>query len=352
MQKGNFEAARQEFSEYSSGRYYPFASHFWNDAGLIYERTQRGQLASESWAMARISRPWLTYMIYQPYGIRLGELTGNPRTSDYFLGFDSFYLAGSRLAYGASMVGRLSKLTDLGEKQVLATQALDQLEICERTGQYPGQASILQGHVFFLLNDYVGALDELKQAQAYFEKEGDMVNLASVKEDLEIIEQNLNATGVKEFYSQSGRSQGRWEAELDPEARESDLVARLENDSSDDEARLELARLNIRHGKVEQGRKLAFSLFTPQKVDARAKEVVILVLEADRILGKEDMADAMLRQLSKGQAEGWDDPGLWSLVSAICQDHDRNAEAKKALERASELDPDNQGIRNQLRYME
>ncbi len=352
MQKGDFEAAGLAFPEVSTYRYYPYAHQFWNDAGLIFERTDRGKQAGEAWAMARISRPWINHMVYKPYGIRLGELTGNSKPSDFILGFDSFYVAGSRLAYGASLVGKMSSLTGLEEKQVAATRALDQLEICQRSGQYPGQASILQGHVYFLLDDFGGSLAELKQAQVFFEKEGDAAGLVSVQKDLEIMEQNLNAVGVKEFFSQSGRSQGRWEADLDPATTEKELVARLEKDTSDDAARLELARLNIRHGKVEQGRQLAFNLYNPNRIDDRTKEVVTLVLEADRILGKEDMADVMLRQLGKGRAGRWDDPGLWSLVSAICQDHGRNVDAKKALEMASKLDPDNQGIRNQLRILE
>jgi len=352
IEKGNIKAAALAFPEFSDLRYYPFAPYFWNDAGMIYERTGRSKLAGKAWAMARLSRPWMPYMIYKPYGVRLGELTGNLSPSDYFLAFDSFYIVGSRLGYGASLVGGMSKVTDLVEKQVLATKALDQLEICQRSGQYPGQASILQGHVYFLMNDFVSALDELKQAQAYFEKEGDETSLASVRQDLAIIEQNLNASGVKEFYSQSGRSQGRWEADADPEATENELMARLEKNPEDDEARMLLARHNIRHGKVEQGRQLAFNLYNPGQINDQAKEVVTLVLEADRILGKEDMADAMLRQLSKGHADAWDDPGLWSLVSAICQDHGRNDDAKKALQMAAKLDPDNQGIRTQLRMMQ
>lgn len=351
MQKGNVKAAGLAFPEVSTYRYYPFAPHFWNDAGLIFERTGRPRQAQEAWAMARISRPYIPYMIYTANGIRLGELTGSVTTSDYFLGFDSFYLGGSRLAYGASLVGGMSKVTDLAEKQAIATKALDQLEICQRSGQYPGQASILQGHVYYLLSDFGGALEELKQAQTFFEKEGDETNLASVRQDLDIIEQNLNASGVKDFFSQSGRSQGRWEADTDPEATEKSLMDKLEKNPADDAARMELARHNIRHGKVEQGRQLAFNLYNPNRIDDQAKEVVVLVLEADRILGKLDMADAMLRQLSKGHAAAWDDPGLWSLVSAICQDHGRNDDAKKALQMASKLDPDNQGIRTQLRMM-
>ncbi len=351
IKKGDFKAAERAFPEVSALRYYPFAQYFWNDAGLIYERTGRGKLAGNAWAMARLSRPWLPYMVYKPYGVRLGELTGNPSPSDFFLGFDSFYLVGSRLGYGASLVGKMSKVTELDEKQLLATRALDQLEICQRSGQYPGQASILQGHVYFLLNDYSGAMNELEQAKAFFEVEGDEAALASVREDLEIIQQNLNANGVKNFYSQSGRSQGRWEADTDPDATEGELVARLEENPADDEARLLLARHNIRHGKVEQGRQLAFNLYNPGRIDDQTKQVVTLVLEADRILGKEDMADAMLRQLAKGRADAWDSSGLWSLVSAICQDHNRPDDAVKALQMAAKLDPDNQGIKTQLRMM-
>ncbi len=352
MQVGNFNGAGQAFPKVSEFRYYPFAHQFWNDAGLIYERTGRGALASKAWTMARISCPWIPFMVYKPYGIRLGELTGNPKPSDYFLGFDTFYLGGSRLAFGASLVGEMSKLTELADKQIMAMKALDQLETCQRVGQYSGQASILQGHVYFLMGDFGSAMVELKEAQEYFKKEGDEASLATVQKDLEIIRQNMNAAGVTKFYSQSGRSQGRWAADTDPDTTEKELVARLEIDPSDDDARLDLARHNIRHGKVEQGRQLAFNLYNPNQIDAKAKEVVTLVLEADRILGKQEMADTMLRQLKKGRADQWDDPGLWSLVSAICQDHGRNADARKALEMASKLDPDNQGIRNQLRMME
>lgn len=352
LKKGDFKAAEMAFPEISNFRYYPYASRFWNDAGLIYERTGRGKLAGKAWGMARISRPWIDFMIYRPYGIKLGELTGNTRPSSYFLGFDTYYLVGSRLAYGASLVGGMSSLTELSEKQVAATKALDQLETCQRSGQYPGQASILQGHVYFLLNDLGGSMAELKQARGFFEQEGDESSLVSVQKDLEIIEQNMNAAGVRNFYSQSGNSQGRWAADSDPVATEKELVARLENNPDDNVAWLELARHNIRNGKVEEGRQQAFSLYTPNRVDAQAKEVVTLVLEADRILGKDEMANAMLRQLAKGRAEPWDEAGLWSLVGAICQDHGRVDDAEKALKMALKLDPDNQGIRNQLRLME
>jgi tetratricopeptide (TPR) repeat protein len=352
LNKGDAKAATLAFGEYTTKRHYPLAAHFWNDAGLIYERTGRFDLSVKAWGLAISSRPWILNMVYKPYTIRLGELTGNPRPATYFLGFDTFYLVGNRLAYGASLVGTLPVADNPGAKQVIAARALDQLEVCQRTGEYAGQASVLQGQVYYLMNDMQGAMAELNQAQAFFEKEGDQGNLASVKQDLEIIKQNLNAAGIQNFYSQSGRSRGRWDADEDPEATEAELIARLEEDAGDDVARLELARHYIRHGEAEQGQRLAYNLYNPSVVDDRTVEVVTLILEADRALGQEVMADAMLRQLKNGEGDRWDKADLWALVSAICQDHGRDNEARKALEMAQKLDPKNQGIQNQLRMME
>lgn len=352
IQKGDLVAAGRAFREYPHYRYYPFAPQFWNDAGLIYERTGRAGLANKAWATAGLSRPWFMYMAYKPYGIRLGELTGSGAPAAFYLGFDQFYLAGSRLAHGASLVGQMAAMEDPVEKQSMAVKALDQLEICQKTGQYPGQASILQGQAYFLLGDYQGSVAELKQAQGFFEKEGDSANLASVMQDMAIIQQELDASGVTKFYSQSGRSKGRWDADLDPEAREDDLVARLEADTENNDLRLELARHYIRNGKVAEGRQLAFSVYNPNQINEETYQVVTLVLEADRQLGEEDMADAMLRQLAKGKEDKWTDAGVWALVSAICQDNGRPEDARSALEVALKMDPDNQGIRNMLRMME
>ncbi len=352
LQKGDIQLATSTFREYSTNRHYPFAARFWNDAGMIYERTGRYNQALQAWEFAKINRPWLLHMIYKPYGLRLGELTGSPGPVGFTLGFNSFYLTGSRLAYGAIQVGEMAALEDLPAKQATASRALDQLEICQRTGQYSGQANVLQGQVYFLMQDYAGAQAELKQALVIFEKEGDEANIATSQKDLKIIQQKLSGESTPQVNSQSGLSRGRWVADPDPEATETDLVARLEEDPTNDAVRLELARHYIRNNKAEQGRQLAFPLYDPGNIDTQTIEVVTLVLEADRVLGKDDMADLMIRQLGKGQADQWDDAGLWSLVGAICQDHGRDQDARKALEMALKLDPDNQGIRNQLLLMD
>ncbi len=352
LQKGDSVAAGRAFREYSTLRLYPLADRFWDEAGLIYERTDRNDLSATAWKLAINSQPWIQFMLHMPYGIRLGELTGNSHPSPYFLGFDSFFLVGNRLAYGASLVGLIPVVENPEDKQALAARALDQLEICQRSGQYPGPASVLQGQVYFLMGDMASAKAELKQAQSFFEIEGDQVNLASVQKDLAIIQQNLDIAGIKKFYSQSGRSRGRWDVDEDPAATEEVLVTRLDKNPADDATKLELARHYIRNGQTEQGRRLAFSMYNPDAVDEQTVEVVTLILEADRILGLETMAKTMIHQLDKGEVKHWDNADLWSLVSAICQDHDRINESRKALEMALKLDPENQGIRNQLQVLD
>ena len=351
IQKGNLQMAGKSFADFSFNRYYPHAGHFWNDAGFIYERTERYKSANKAWAMAKISRPWLLHMVYKPYVLKLGELTGNPGPVEFTLGFDSFYLSGSRLALGAMRVGEMGSVEDLAGKQAAASRALDQLEICQRSGQFTGQASVLQGQVFFLMNDYAGAAAELREAQEVFKNEGDEARFASAQNDLLIMEQKMNSMGAMQTNSQSGQSQGRWDADTNPEATKAALVTSLQNDPDNPSAQLDLARHFIRNGEAEKGRQMAYSLYDPGNIDSQTIEVVTLVLEADRAMGKADMADVMIRQLGKGQTEQWDDAGLWSLVGSICQDHGRDQDARKAMEKALELDPDNQGIRNQLLKM-
>ncbi|MCP4291485.1 MAG: hypothetical protein GY780_06590 [bacterium] len=352
LQKGNRPLAGRTFREYSTNRNYAFAARFWNEAGLIYERTGRYDLAEKAWEVARINQPWLLHMIYKGYGIKLGQLTGNPKKAFYSMGFNSFYLSGSRLALGAKYVGEIGPIQELSAKQAMAARALEELEICQRSGQYPGQASVLQGQVYYLMGDYLGAQAELKEAKEYFSREGDDANLASVISDLEIVQQNLNVSGVDNFYSQSGNSQGRWSADGDPATTAAQLEERLAENPSDKGIHLELARHYIRNDQVDKGRQMAFHLYNPANIDEQTVEVVTLVLEADRILGKEEMADTMLRQLEKGQAERWNNAGLWALVSSICQNHGRNGDALKAMQMAAVVDPENKGIQNQLRMME
>jgi len=351
LRDSDAELARLNFPELSIMRYYPFAQYFWDDAAMIFDRTGRAELAEQARAVAGLSRPWFYYMAERPYGLRLGKLTPSHGPVTCYVAYNRFYQAGSRLAFAALLIGSLPAIENPAAKQTQAAEALDQLDICQRTDHYPGQAGILKGQVYYLMGDYQSAINELKQARQMLMREGDQDNLARVKKDLEVLELNMNAAGMRDFFAQSGASRGRWEAMTDPAATEQELRERLEARPEDEQARLDLARHLIRHGDAAGGRSMAMALYRPGARSQPNRAVVTLVLEADRILGQTQMADAMLRQLDKGRSDDWPDANLWSLVGTICQDHDRPEDARRALETALRMDPDNRGLQNMLKMM-
>lgn len=347
LAEGNRELAYSTFGTFSMDNMYEFGWRFWNEAGLIYEMTGRSAEALKAWNTARINRPWLRNMVYKPYSMALGVLTGHDDEVPYLLGYDRHFITGSRLAYGASLVGKVGNAEAPVDKQEWALRALDELEICQKTGNYPGQASVLQGHVYYLLGDIKSTLAELGDALVYLEKQGDDKVHQAVLKDLNAIMQNQQAGDVAAFFKQAGNSRGRWEADTDPQGRAQALQARLAADPTDRETVLEMARFMIRHDQPAEGKALVMDM----EGNETSMEAVSLVLEADRLMGDTELALALVAKLQAGNAAPWDDSGVWSLVGSICHEQDLPVEARLALEHALDLDPANQGLRMQLRLM-
>jgi tetratricopeptide (TPR) repeat protein len=348
LREGNRELAASTLGSYSPNDVYRLGWRFWNEAGLIYETVGRSNEAMEAWNTARLNRPWLPYMVYRPYELALGVLTGHSAKSPYMLGYDRFYLAGSRLAHAASLVGKVGNAESPLEKQEWALRALDELEVCQKTGIYPGQASVLKGHLYYLLGDIPSTLNELEKAVALLEKQGDLEVQKSVMKDLAAISRNQQSSNMQSYLKQSGSSKGRWEAETDPEAREKELRARLKASPDDDQAVLDLSRFLIRHGRPAEGK----ALLASGEQQRGSVQWVIIQLEADRLLGETELAMTLVQKLDAGAADPWNDAGLWSLVGSICLEQGKAGEARRALQHALELDPENQGLRMQLRLME
>lgn len=347
LREGNREQAFSTFGSFSRNDVYPLGWRFWNEAGMIYEMTGRSGEALHAWNAARIHRPWLRNMVYKPYDLALGVLTGHDAQVPYMLGYDRNFLAGSRLAYGASLVGRAGNAEMPGEKQEWVMKALDELEICRDTGNYPGQASVLRGHAFYLLGDIESTLLELETAVILLEKQGEDKILASVMKDMVAIRQNQQASEMGSLMRQSGNSQGRWEADVDPVQRQGQLEARMKSNPGDDQAILEMARFMIRHDQPRQGKELLQQSETLED----SVERLTLSLEADRLLGETEMALQMVSQLDAGKTGQWKNSGMWSLVGSLCLEQGQEEAALKAFEHALALDPENQGLRMQLRLM-
>lgn len=346
--EGNCELAVSAFGKFSPEDVYPLGWRFWNEAGLIYEMTGRSGESLRAWNTARITRPWIRFLLYKPYDLALGVLTGHDGKSPYMLGYDRFFLSGSRLAFAASLVGKVGSAPTTAEKQEWAGRALQELDTCRRTGIYPGQASVLRGHVYYLLDDIPSTLAELEAAVGYLEKQGDVEVQRAVMKDLAAITSNRQTTDMQAFLKQSGSSRGRWEADTDPVARQKELTAKVEQNPDDPEAVLELSRFLIRHDRPQEGKDL---LASRGQLKGTVPGVILL-LEADRLLGRTDLALSLVTKLEAGAAEPWDDADLWSLAGSICLEQDLNREAGVALRHALKLDPENQGLRMQLRLME
>jgi len=355
LEQGNADMASATFREYSLNDVYPLGPRFWGDAAFIYEMTGRRQMAVKAWSLARIYVPYIPYLVYKPYGTNLGQLTGRPGELPFFLGFDRFFMSGNRLAYAAQLVDAAAMATDEIEKQEMAARALDQLDICISTGYYAGQAQVMSGQVYYLMGDLQMALMEIQGALEKLTASGDDASVAAILAGLSKASDELDSKDIANFYGQSGTQTGRWIVDEDPEAKLEELRKAYATEPSD-ETRRDLARYLIRNVDPAEGHKLALGSFTAGDLEtSKIREIpapdMELILEADRAQGHTELGLALVKALEGGAEDPWNDTGLWAMAGFICIDSGHEAEGKIGLQRASELDPGNQGLKVQLALM-
>lgn len=356
LEEGNIDMAAAAFGSFSTNDLYPYAQRFWNDAGRIYELTGRRSLAHKSWSMARINTPYIVYFVYKPYATDLGTLTGRWGAIPFFLGFDRFYTTGSRLAYSAALVEAVAAEEDEFKRQELAMNAIDELDLCQATGVYPGQAQVLKGQAYYLMGDLGSALLEIEGALAYMDETGDKSGTTAVLQGLAKSETELGPADIANFYSQRGTSGGRWIPEKDLDGKLAGLREAYAADPSDAN-RHDLARFLIRHDNPDEGRGLAKGELNGQALSGDnilqlSGDDLALVLEADREEGNDELALALVNALEGGAEDPWNHAVLWIYAGFICLDGGDIDEAKVALLRAQELDPGNQALKIQLAFME
>ncbi len=355
LRVGKLNLASAAFGGHNLDDQRPFANRFWNEAGAIYEVTGRRKMASLAWDQARVYAPYYPYLVYKSYSRDLGKLTGRSGKVPYLLGFDSGFMNGNRIAYGAALVEAVAAADSEQKKRALASRALDELEVCQRLGLYAGQASVLQGQVYYLMGDMSSALVEIEEALAHMDAVGDKAGFAAVLNGLSKARNDLAAQDIAQFYGQSGASRGRWQADDDPAATLAALRVAHGAEASDDNRR-NLARFMIRNGQVAQGRELALApmgagaMDIDNIVDLGAGDVE-LILEADRIEGETRLAEKMVQTIEAGLEDPWRNASVWTLAGFICLDNGLETAGRTALERAAKLDPGNHGLKIQLSLM-
>ena len=342
IRSGDLDMAAKAFGSYRMDDLYPEAYRFWNDAGMIYELTGRPKSALAAWDQARVARPFAPYFPYKPYDRDVGRLTGRPGKLPVIMGFDSFYIAGSRLAHAASLAELVDRATDEAERQDLAVNAFEQLDVCLARGEYPAQAALLKGAVFHRLGDLAGAVLEVEEALRLIDAQGDGPGYQAVLDQLAEVRVDRSPSELAAFFGQSGSARSRWASVQDADAKDDALRAAYAAEPTDAN-RQALARFLIRQGDAAAGRVLV--------ADHQDAADVVLTLEADRSLGDTTLA----RQLADGWvargADPWNDGGLWAMVGFMCLDDGADAAGWAALERALELDPGNHGLKVQLQLM-
>ncbi len=355
LRVGKLDLASAAFGTHNLDDQRPFAYRFWNEAGAIYEVTGHRNLAAQAWGQARVFAPYYPYLVYKAYSLDLGKLTGRSGPVPYQLGFDSNFMNGNRLAYGAALVEAVAAAKDEQEKLEMASRALDQLEICQSFGLYAGQASVLQGQIYYLMGDMETALMEIEAALTHMDAVGDRAGFAAVLNGLSKARNELAAQDITNFYGQSGTMRSRWQADEDPAATLAALRT-AHSSEANDENRRNLARFMIRNGQVAQGRELALAPMGGGAINAEnivelGAGDIELILEADRIEGEVRLAQKMVQALESGVDDPWHSASVWTLAGFICLDNGLRDEGRTALERAAKLDPGNQGLKIQLSLM-
>jgi tetratricopeptide (TPR) repeat protein len=339
---GDLEMAQLSFKQFSFHDRYPFAHHFWNDAGGIFMRTGRADAAPSAWYLAHQWTPFQPFFLHRRYGWENRALTGIDGVTLDFAGFNQFYLAGDRLSYACRYATAMENATNDENRMLLGVKAIEQLEICRRTGFLPGHALLVEALVYYFLGDLDTALPTLDEGKKWLRERGYNLPSATSNTEVQVIRSTVYEPG----------------AFRDPAISKSRVLFGLEDleqawrTAPTAENRRALGIYLIRNGDPERGRGLILDgKEGGQEVILSGKitnEDLCLVLEAERVLGDLGTAKFYIGELNKGNDHLPGDTQVWALVGFISIDHGNLAAGRLALEKAAELDPDNYALKQQL----
>jgi tetratricopeptide (TPR) repeat protein len=334
LQLGDPDTARGAFREYDfQDRYPAYAHRFWNDAAGIYRRTGREDLARGAWRVANFWIPYRPYFVDRRYGWDDSELTGLRGGSQEYCAYDQFYIAGDRLAFASRYATVMGEVNGSGLKMDLAAIAIEHLEICKRTGYLPGHARLVEALVYRELGDMESARHELRAGKKWLRERGVVLPAQSAGTEVVVIRNTAD----------------RYDD--DPE-RTLEILTDDWNTTHSAESRKALGLFLVRHGNPRQGKELLRR--GEEDVDPLTlpAEDLCQLLEADRALGDQRLAGALVAALGDGRTDLPDDTQVWALAAFCFIDQGDRETGRLALARALELDPDNGGLRMQMRILD
>ncbi len=343
---GNLEMAQLSFKQFSFHDIYPFAHRFWNDAGGIYMRTGRQEAAPTAWYLAHRWIPYQPFFVHRRYGWENRALTGIDGVTLDYAGFNQFYLVGDRLSFACRYATAMETTGSGEDRMLLGVTAIRQLEICRRTGFLPGHALLTEALVHYFLGDLDTSRPMLVEGKKWLRERGYRLPSATSNTEVQVIRSTVMDAGA--FRDPNS---GHTMAMLGQE----DLETAWLQDPTEDNRRA-LGIFLIRNGDPERGRGLILNgaVNAPEAAfqGKITNEDLCLCLEADRALGDLGTSQYYIGELARGNVNLPGDTQVWALVGFISIDHGDLAGGRLALEKASELDPDNYGLKQQLARLE
>jgi hypothetical protein len=342
---GDLEMAQLSFKQFSFHDRYPFAYHFWNDAGGIYMRTGRADAAPSAWYLAHQWIPYQPFFVHRRYGWENRALTGIDGVTLDFAGFNQFYLAGDRLSFASRYATAMETTVDDDNRMLLGVNAIEQLEVCRRTGFLPGHALLVEALVHYFMGDLDTALPALEEGKKWLRERGYNLPSATSNTEVQVIRRSVHEPGAFR-----GPEFSRSRAMLSQEDLE-----QAWSTAPTDANRRALGIFLIRNGNPERGRGLILNGAASGSDAAVSGQItnedLCLVLEADRTLGDLGTAKFFIGELNRGNEKLPGDTQVWALVGFISVDHGDLLGGRLALEKAAALDPNNYALQQQLKRL-
>jgi len=234
---------------------------------------------------------------------------------------------------------------DDDNRMLLGVNAIEQLEVCRRTGFLPGHALLVEALVHYFMGDLDTALPALEEGKKWLRERGYNLPSATSNTEVQVIRSTVHEPGAFR-----GPEFSRSRAMLSQEDLE-----QAWSTAPTDANRRALGIFLIRNGNPERGRGLILNGAASGSDAAVSGQItnedLCLVLEADRTLGDLGTAKFFIGELNRGNEKLPGDTQVWALVGFISVDHGDLLGGRLALEKAAALDPNNYALQQQLKRL-
>jgi tetratricopeptide (TPR) repeat protein len=150
----------------------PFMNRYWNDVGRICELAGFEEESRVYYALAYLSTPHRYYFPSYGYSCR-PVIFGEPKLKNpCWISYGRYYLTGSMFTYSSQVAAEYLASTDRSRREELGIVALEFLGRCVRYAYYPDLSRALRGRVYYDMEEYALAEDDLMAANLAFEQQG------------------------------------------------------------------------------------------------------------------------------------------------------------------------------------